>query len=435
MKKLAWILCLLLLVACVPTPDREFVVYRGDGAATPAMHADLSAIPKHLTATETPEKGVVLELDADVEIDRSGTFPVLEVRAVDTVADPAFCQKLLSLLCPDGKVYLRWQPTKDELKEELLAAKSYDGRWGSIVDMEDMPETQRYFENAYQTAPDEPQRVPVDPKNGFEPAKSYYIERPDGSLAFLSFGSEMNGGTWVDEARTCYCTEDFVAPGDPPLEEPQLSEQDAIAKADALLAALGAECATLLYTQRGFGWKNYDRTESVWFCTYVRTVGTTRSLDQRNVVGYQYPRDSAATLGAPWEGVECIRIAVKSAGVCEVWWTGLSETTGVAETDAALLDFDAARERFVSQLGYQYAVGDRQEPYVIRIERIALTYGAVSEKDRRGFGLYIPMWELTYREEALQSEGVWKMYFSALDGSRVEPRITTDSLLSESQSP
>ena len=144
---------------------------------------------------------------------------------------------------------------------------------------------------------------------------------------------------------------------------------------------------------------------------------------------------SANVLGAPWEGIERIRIAVGSEGVCEVWWSGLSETAAVVESDAALLGFDSMCRRFTAQLGYQYANIDRTEPYVIRIETVRLTYGVVSEKDKRGFGLYLPMWELTYRAEALQSEGVWNLYFSALDGSPVEPRITTDSLLRESQMP
>ncbi len=157
------ILCLLL--ACVPTPETEAVVYRGgDASAKPARVAqtDLSAIPEHLNLTAEPQKGVTLQFDADVELDRGGTFPILEVRALDTVANPAFCERLLSLLCPDGKVYERWQPTKAELKEELLAATAYDGRWGSIFEMEDMPEVLKYLEDAYRTAPDEPQRTAVD---------------------------------------------------------------------------------------------------------------------------------------------------------------------------------------------------------------------------------------------------------------------------------
>ena len=433
MKKLVLLLCLLLLIGCVPTPETEAVIFRGDGAKQPtAAYIDLSAIPAHIKETVQPYAGLTLEFDADVELDRTGTFPIIEVCAVDTV-DADFCTRLLSLLCPDGAIFERWQPTKAELKEELLAATAYDGRWGSIFEMEDMPEVQKYLEEAYQNAPDEPQRTAVDPKNGLLPNHAYYLERSDGSLAFLTFGSEPNGGTWVDDARTSYCTEDFLAPGDPPLEEPELSEQEAIAKADALIDALGLECTTLLFTERGFGWKNYDRTESVWLCTYVRTVGTTNSIDQRNVIGWQYPSDAATALGAPWEGLEWIRVAVKSTGVCELWWSGLAQTTAVTEPDAVLCDFDRIYQRFCAQLGYQYPVGDGEMSFTIRIERIRLTYGVVSEKDKRGFGLYLPLWELTYRLEPGGGEGVWKMYLSALDGSTAEPRITTDSLLRESQ--
>ena len=436
MKKLIVLLCLLLLLACVPTPETEAVVYRGDDAtAKPAgaERADLSAIPEHLNLTAQPQNGVTLQFDADVELDRNGTFPVLEVRALDTAADPAFCERLLSLLCPNGNVCERWQPTKAELKEELLAATAYDGRWGSIFEMEDMPEVLKYLENAYQAAPDEPQRTAVDPGNGFLPKHSYYIERPDGGTAQLTFGSEKNGGMLVDDSRTGYCTEDFIQQGDPPLDEPAISEQQAIAAADALLQSLGVECTSLLYTERGFGWRLYDRTESVRMCTYVRKIGTTNSNDQRRVFGYQYPRDAATALGAPWEGVEYIRVTVGSKGVCEVWWSGLCETAAITEKDAALCDFDRILARFQEQLGYRYAMPEGG--VTISIERLKLTYGVVSEKNKRGCGLYIPMWELSYRTDTDDQEGVWKIYLSALDGSTAEPRITTDSLLRESQYP
>lgn len=118
--------------------------------------------PEHLILTAEPQKGVTLQFDADVELDRCGTFPIPEVCALNTVTDPAFCVRLLSMLCPYGKVYERWQPTRAELKEELLAATAYDGCWGSIFEMEDMPEVLKYLEDVYRTAPDEPQRTALD---------------------------------------------------------------------------------------------------------------------------------------------------------------------------------------------------------------------------------------------------------------------------------
>ncbi len=440
MKRLL-ILCFIcaLLLACVPTPEEEYVVNKNDGitaeiteSSADENRADLSAIPAHLTFEAQPQNGVIVKVDANVEIDRDGVFPVLEVRQKNTPMDASFYNALLDALCPDGTVYERWTRTKAEIQEELMAALSYDGQAGSLVEVD--PEYIGDLEEQYRDAPESVERIAHSVSDGFEPGKRYYVVQPDGTVALLGFGQRCSEGYYYDDYHTAYYTEDALEKGDAPLSsDPPITEQEAIHTADALIKALGVECDAMIAAERGFAFSTTKlvREDTVWWVHYLRRVGSTCSLDLRDLTGWSYPSEPSTVLGAPWEGVESIHVVVGKEGVRCILWYGLTETTGVLSKNAALCDFDTVKDRFVAQLGYRYAPhSDAQtEPYsmTVRVHRVALVYGVLSKKDQRDVGVYMPLWEISY---TLEDNGpdVWKMYFSALDGGTAEPRITTDNL-------
>ncbi|MBR4905489.1 MAG: hypothetical protein IKZ44_01395 [Clostridia bacterium] len=435
MKRIILCLSLALLLACVPTPEEEFVVNKSDRAPSAAAEntvsesrTDLSAIPKHLTFEAQPQNGVSVKVDADVEIDRSGTFPILEVRQSNTPKDAAFYKALLGALCPDGTVYERWTRTKEEIQEELVAALSYDGQAGSLIEIDS--DYIGNLEEQYRNAPESAERIAHSISDGFEPGKRYYIVQPDGTVALLGFGPRCSEGYFYDDYHTAYYTEDALEKGDAPLSsEPPITEQEAVRTADALIKALGVECDAVIETERGFAFSvtKLVREDTVWWVHYLRRVGSTCSLDLRDLTGWSYPSEPSTVLGAPWEGVESIHVVVGKEGVCCILWDGLAETTGVLSKNATLCDFDTVKDRFVAQLGYRYAPHSDAESMTVRVHRVALVYGVLSKKDQRDVGVYMPLWEISY---TLEDNGpdVWKMYFSALDGGTAEPRITTDNL-------
>ena len=98
---------------------------------------------------------------------------------------------------------------------------------------------------------------------------------------------------------------------------------------------------------------------------------------------------------------------------------------GVVLEDTAFLDFEEALQRFVSQLGYQYAGSD----ITIYVDDISLVYGLTCIKDNFDSGLYIPMWQINYTFSNDPDKVPWQLYFSAIDGSTVEPRLTREDLM------
>lgn len=441
MKRIV-ILCLslALLLACVPTPEEEYIVNKGDGSpsaitenAANESGTDLSAIPEHLTFEAQPQKGVTVKVDANVEIDCGGVFPVLEVRQKNTPKDAAFYKALLAALCPDGTVYERWTRTKEEIQEELVAALSYDGQAGSLVDVD--PDYIDDLEEQYRNAPESVERIAHSISDGFETGKRYYIVQPDGTVAMLGFGQRCSEGNFYDDYHTAYYTEDALEKGDAPLSsDPPITEREAVRIADAFLTELGVECGAMIAAERGFAFSSTKlvREDTVWWVHYLRKVGSTCSLDLRDTIGWSYPSEPSTVLGAPWEGIESVHVVVGENGVRCILWDGLTETTGVLQKNAVLCDFDTVKDRFVAQLGYRYApLSDADtEPNAttVLVNGIKLVYGVLSKKDRRDVGVYLPLWEISYALEGETNPSDWKMYFSALDGGTAEPRITTDNL-------
>lgn len=428
-----------LLLACVPTPNEEIIVNKGDSQIQSETqqtktvdYYNIKEIPLHITKKEQSRKSIVVEFDADVIIDRNANYPVLEVSALNTVEEPTFCSKILSSLCPSGTIYKRWKRTKAEIQEELVSAMSYHGQAGSLVDIDQ--EYIQYLEHAYREAPESVEQITYDATEGFKRNNDYYISNPNGTISLLNFSNTINEGVFCDDYRMMYYTEDFLEKDDSPLSDPMVTKEDAIIIASSFLESLGTECNSIVGIERGFAFSAtlFERGETVWWIHFVRSIGTSQSIDMRDVRGYQYPSNPSSVLGSPWEGIESIHIVVGENGVRYIQWEGLTDVRKVLQQDISFCNFDNIISRAIAQFGYQYTNPDSDDTLVISVKRIALVYGVLSEKNHRDMGIYMPVWEITYQIKNEPEPLDWKTYFSAIDGSTVEPRITTDSLIQES---
>lgn len=435
MKKRVFVILLLFcLCSCVPTPEEEFVVNKGDADkvdARPTFQESTEKILEHLLLEERAQRNVTIAIDADVQIQRGAAFPVLEVRPVNTVSDPTFCRKLLDALDQNGTVYEEWARTRDEIQEELIACLSYHGQAGSLVEVDS--EYVEELQKEYNRAAAKPDKLAHDLQQGFEQAKRYYVEKDDDTIALLLFHFSDNGGAFCDEYHTLYYDEKMLEPGDEPLSPPAISEEQAIRIGDTFLMNMGLECNSLEGTDRGFAFSEtkLERGETVWWLRYVRDIEGTKSIDMRNSGAVNYPKDPASATGAPWE-MEYIDLVVGERGVVSVVWAGLTETTKVIQPSAALLGFDTIQQRIIQQLGFQYAILPKGvTERTVNVSKVALVYGLICEKDRDDVGLYIPMWEIYYHCSDDPNQAIQRMYLSALDGSTVEPRITRNELMRE----
>ena len=173
-----------MLLACVPTPETEFVVNKGEqkemldlakveiasnvvsdsqGTANRIDYETLFGIPQHLTIDETGPDGTIrLLIDADVILP-DGPLPVVRVFADQF--DQTTVTKLWDVLVGDKTLYLEddrpYVETKEDIAERLRFLNEieddparWDERGGMYDSREEIEEDIRDLQERYRTAPE-----------------------------------------------------------------------------------------------------------------------------------------------------------------------------------------------------------------------------------------------------------------------------------------
>ena len=105
----------------------------------------------------------------------------------------------------------------------------------------------------------------------------------------------------------------------------------------------------------------------------------------------------------------------------------MTETEGILSEDVPFLNFDEVLQRISKQFGYQFAGHN----VTVNIDEIALVYGITCIKDDYDSAMYIPMWQVSYSLSTEPDNEPEQMYFSAIDGSTMEPRLSRAQLMKE----
>ena len=413
-----------LLLACVPTPEEEYIVNRAEEQKPAEAEASEDAapisVPAHASLNADPTEHVSVVVDADVAYDPNAAHPVLEAEALDFTQDSVF-SALLSVVGPGAKLYEMWPESKAEAGERLRAAMQYDGQLGELVDKEIAI---TLLQEQFNSAPETPEKVPADKP---ECGKNYYLEQSDGTISMLVVNFESNSISFDRDIREDCFTEDFIGPNDPiVLSDPKISEADARAKAEAFMKALGVECDYLVETQRGFSIRYYELSEMLWRFSFVRSVGGTPSLNRPN--SFMTDPKTPSSVGAPWS-IESAWVYVGKNGVVCANFQGLSKITGIMVKNAQLCEFDKVLDMAVRQIGYLHDGAADKPHHTYTVTNINLRYGLQAKKDNLSVGVYQPMWEFTYIDAEDPDAQLNKLYISALTGGHVEPRLTVQALM------
>ncbi len=407
MKRIALLLCAALLLACVPTPETEYIVNKADDtlekalAATPlpvvaaaVPHPDAPAAPASEAAPSAPASAntpvptpipfpahwndsftagkIDVIADADIIAPTGGVYPVYRTRKREL--SRADAEQMLSALLPAPAAILSGAQTKADVSAMLQAYLDEAERWerwnAAGRPSGSQPEGEEPTEEMQQAAMAEFSRMLAEapetdteaPASDYRAVSEYTVYRlPDGTVLDIIFRPDaLTFARHETELHTEWEYErDVQHPDDPEgkyaacWQDVALSEASARAALSEALTAVGLTDFTVLAAEKANGFAADARTvtDTGWLFTLAREYGYPHvpraGADQRLQYSGTNDRLEAAPIHA-----ETLEILVTESGVRSFTYRSPRTVLETVNANVALLPFDEICARAESALTY-----------------------------------------------------------------------------------
>ncbi len=225
---------------------------------------------------------------------------------------------------------------------------------------------------------------------------------------FVTNSTQSGRGIGSDYIRDVFCRAEFahqsvlgtgvtVSYGqtrDITLATPQMSQQEAQAKADQAISTLGLtdfSCAGKRIAPLYEGNKK-DGCKGVYEFMYTRNVNGV-SVTYTNDIS-SWPPENSGNYSEGWL-YEKLRIFVDDDGIYAYMWDGPSTVTEILNEKATLLPFEQIKKLFENMILVKYSDpgNDETESAAIRITSIRLGLTRVTEQNNNAYGLLVPAWD------------------------------------------
>ena len=440
-KILAALLSALLLAccfttACQPTPSQSPVVNKGGDYLEGIEETPFEPYAAESHADRTAKRnGIRMQFDADVIIPETGGYAVYEAERLSFTAAEhmAFIEHFL----PNAALVEKPVWTKEYYAAEITKAYQFMALTGRSLES--------YIERLKQqmdSAPENAKETPLD-LSAMANGAHYTAYAPAGENVYACFAGEIGGDDFLyTRDAYCRCYDEMMLAADAELSEqyggdfatePAITEQDAVKLAEQSLTALGIEGMKPLTCSRMCVYGSVgDIVGRGWAVTFTRDCGgLTVPYD---IGGSSGNVNDVPALSAPW-GQEVLTVGIDSAGICYFTLKGACTVTKKLYANVPLLGYDELLDRIENQLFYHHAFSaDGVKNPCITVKEIRLCAALVNVADRPNTGRFIPAFEVAYSYQFTygDSDDVIKqdlsMYFNAIDGSYIEPRVNADTL-------
>ena len=440
-KILAALLSALLLAccfttACQPTPYQSPVVNKGGDYLEGIEETPFEPYAAESHADRTAKRnGIRMQFDADVIIPETGGYAVYEAERLSFTAAEhmAFIEHFL----PNAALVEKPVWTKEYYAAEITKAYQFMALTGRSLES--------YIERLKQqmdSAPENAKETPLD-LSAMANGAHYTAYAPAGENVYACFAGEIGGDDFLyTRDAYCRCYDEMMLAADAELSEqyggdfatePAITEQDAVKLAEQSLTALGIEGMKPLTCSRMCVYGSVgDIVGRGWAVTFTRDCGgLTVPYDLSGSSGNV---NDVPALSAPW-GQEVLTVGIDSAGICYFTLKGACTVTKKLYANVPLLGYDELLDRIENQLFYHHAFSaDGVKNPCITVKEIRLCAALVNVADRPNTGRFIPAFEVAYSYQFTygDSDDVVKqdlsMYFNAIDGSYIEPRVNADTL-------
>lgn len=440
-KILAALLSALLLAccfttACQPTPSQSPVVNKGGDYLEGIEETPFEPYAAEEHADRTAKRnGIRMQFDADVIIPETDGYAVYEAERLSFTAAEhmAFIEHFL----PNAALVEKPVWTKEYYAAEITKAYQFMALTGRSLES--------YIERLKQqmdSAPENAKETPLD-LSAMANGAHYTAYAPAGENVYSYFAGEIGGDDFLyTRDAYCRCYDEMMLAADAELSEqyggdfatePAITEQDAVKLAEQSLTALGIEGMKPLTCSRMCVYGSVgDIVGRGWAVTFTRNCGgLTVPYD---IGGSSGNVNDVPALSAPW-GQEVLTVGIDSAGICYFTLKGACTVTKKLYANVPLLGYDELLDRIENQLFYHHAFSaDGVKNPCITVKEIRLCAALVNVADRPNTGRFIPAFEVAYSYQFTygDSDDVVKqdlsMYFNAIDGSYIEPRVNADTL-------
>ena len=444
MKRTLCILCALLAVllplsACQPTPEEDVVVNKGEGTMEAAVAAPAAAPYRY----EAPERWVetftardqTVRIDAGVGVPDDEYHPVLLVERRSFDAQQAV--DYYTALFGEGVELRENQYSYAEVLTDLQNTMK-----GMFVEID--PETGEQIWAPYEGQEEEIARlqqllaetpaedtfVPLTVEAMVLPLTEGMLRLPDGSNMYPYVTSSrwaFNRYRMIVVQNENWVMQGEATPGEPAhaLENIRITEEEAVAMGDEVVAALGMADEMRvgsIIRARGIESYTYKVHGEGYLLTYVPSPeGTAAYCYERYFENNSLYFPEGDEYARPWQQ-ERIEMLVTEDGVLDFCWMTPQEATGVANENVQLLPFEEIQQHIrdlinfgAAERRYENDEGD------LLISRVVL--GAVVQRiPYETEAAYLaPVWivQMTTEGEISRHNSPTILMVSAIDGSFV----------------
>lgn len=430
------ILCFL-LCACQPTPTEEAVVSHADSkleqaVTAPAVQAYTYEAPARWEEIYRPRNREV-RFSASVEVPTAEQFPIVTIRRHRLTADDVI--GFLQSLCTGEWIVRENEYSREELTADLKAASNMylgeDDKTGEPVygaNEEEMRRIQKLIEQA----PVEDTCAPFTADSVSFPINNVPVKDSGGTVWYLTAQSKESRSFLSLRRRrdTAVYPEQWVLQPDSNVYRPnglkniRITEAEAIAKGDALIAALGLADYRVAEVTKALEYQRYslaDRSEG-YLLRYVPALdGTVPCFyGMSSNPSFLQFTDGDATYAPPWKQ-EYAELYVTEEGVLSFAWTDPKEHVMTANENVKLLPFDEIQSRVKKLL--EYGLGDFEGSPVL-VKRIVLSTSVAQIKNQGDEAFFVPTWVFfltTEQDEEIHSD-LCVLLINAIDGTYIDRR-------------
>ena len=443
------LLSLVLLAACVPTPEEEFIVNKGDGVLT----EKIAEKPVEANVFEAPARvdevietnDLTVELAAEVVLPEGDRFPVAEV--VPKTYDAAWARKMLQGIA-DGKTLLVRESeaganmTREGILREVQAVQnsleSFDELYGSLPEAEQaemraqLNEALEVWSAYYREAPDSTDGLEADLSDTAykafgrmsaeidctRPERAYHSPIEVSSTGLVSF---MNMDMTYGETEQ-------RGPVTGPLPGVALTETEAIEVAKTFLQKLGETGLepVLVLDANGRRYGDDPRDEhayAIWFTRPVGNMPGAMTQSQQDLYGVYSQNGGDRAYSEPCDQ-EYAYFLIRDSGVNWFDWAAPSTVTRIVNENVALVPFETILETFRKQIAVEAfpaleearVNADLRDNMTINdttlcIDRIALESVRIRKEGATGTFLLVPTWTF-YGRLVLHGENLSDLRFA-----------------------